>query len=294
MGSPACEPRSERLPLAPLTAKNISLSTGMTLCDAHNHLHDLRLSPKRDEILSELTHINVVRFVVNGTREDDWAGVADLAASDARVVPSFGLHPWNVAQRTPDWLDRLRDCLAESPRAGIGEIGLDRWVKGHDLALQTEVFLAQLALATAGNRAATIHCIQAWGALWEAISRRPVPQCGFLLHSYGGPLEMVEGFLKRGARFSYSAYFLHPRKGAQRDVFRQIPLDRLLIETDAPDLRPPDEQNRYPLQDEDGAPINHPANITLAYDALGELRGIPVADLAEQVEKNFTQLFGND
>ena len=264
----------------------------MTLCDAHNHLQDPRLAPQREEILSELTHLNVVRFVVNGTQESDWNAVADLAASDARAVPSFGLHPWHVARRTPDWLKILEERLAASPKAGVGEIGLDRWIRDHDLALQTEVFLAQLALAASGNRPATIHCIQAWGALWDAVSKHPVPECGFLLHAYGGPLEMVHGFLKLGAFLSFNAYFLHPRKAAQRDVFRHIPLDRLLIETDAPDLRPPDDQNRYPMADADGAPINHPANIALAYDALAALRGMPVEELAEQVEENFAQLFG--
>jgi TatD DNase family protein len=265
----------------------------MEICDAHNHLHDARLLPHRAQILAELSRLNVTRAVVNGTRENDWDAVAALAAAESFVLPSFGLHPWRVAQRTPDWLNALRRQLAAHPEAGIGEIGLDRWVKGHDLELQKEMFLAQMEIAAAENRPATIHCLQAWGALWDLIEHRPVPACGFLLHAYGGPSEMVKGFVERGARFSFNPYFLHERKADQREVFRQIPLDRLLIETDAPDMLPPDDLNRFVLSDETGAPINHPANIALAYDSLAQIRAMPVGELAEQVGENFSRLFGN-
>ena len=84
--------------------------------------------------------------------------------------------------------------------------------------------------------------------------------------------------------------FLHERKEAQREVFRQIPINRLLIETDAPDMLPPENRNRHPLSDDGGAPVNHPANIDLAYDALAEIRGaMPVEWKLHggQMEENF-------
>jgi TatD DNase family protein len=75
--------------------------------------------------------------------------------------------------------------------------------------------------------------------------------------------------------------------------FRRIPADRLLVETDAPVKAPAPERNRYPLGTApDGSVINHPANITVAYEVLAELRGIPLEELATQVEKNFSRLFG--
>jgi TatD DNase family protein len=236
--------------------------------------------------------LNVTRAVVNGTREEDWEGVAEMAAKESFVLPSFGLHPWYVGERTKGWLDALHERLAAHPGAGIGEIGLDRWVKGHDIEQQKEVFLAQMAVAAEENRPATIHCLKAWGALWELIEHQPVPACGFLIHAYGGPMEMVKGFVERGARFSFNAYFLDERKGARREVFREIPLDRLLVETDAPDMLPPDELNRYPLSDESGRAINHPGNIALAHESLAEIRGMSVEALAKQVGENFDCLFG--
>ena len=260
----------------------------MNLLDAHNHVHDARLAPHRAAIFAELARIGVARAVVNGTREDDWDAVAALASANAFVVPAFGLHPWHVATRTPQWLEKLRTQLAVHPLAGVGEIGLDRWTEGHDLAVQTEVFTAQLALAAELNRPATIHCLRAWGPLWDLIRSHPLPARGFLLHAYGGPAEMVHGFLEHGAYFSFSPSFLAEKKSTQREIFRTLDATRLLVETDAPDLRPPDDRNPRPL---DGA-LNHPANIDLAHHALAELRGVTPESLAARVAENFARLFG--
>jgi TatD DNase family protein len=265
----------------------------MTLLDAHNHLHDARLAPHRAKIFPELARIGVRRAVVNGTREADWPEVAALAAEHPWVIPSFGLHPWFIADRSPRWRENLARMLDAHPRSGLGEIGLDRWIEGHDLAAQTEVFTAQLALAAERDLPVTIHCLRAWGALGEILCEHPLPARGFLLHAYGGPAEMVEDFARRGACFSFSTYFLHPRKAAQREVFRRIPFDRLLVETDAPDMLPPDDCNPRPLHNPvSGKPVNHPANLDLAYAMLAELRGLAPEALAAQVEENFARLFG--
>ena len=262
------------------------------MIDAHNHLHDARLLPHRAEIFSALAQLGVTRAVVNGTREDDWPAVASLAREHSFVIPSFGLHPWHVAARSPDWLARLRGNLDANPAAVIGEIGLDRWIAGHDHDVQREVFSAQMALAAERDLPATIHCLRAWGPLWDLIRTGPVPSHGFLLHAYGGPGEMVRGFATRGGYFSFNAYFLHGRKAAQRAVFQQIPIDRLLVETDAPDMSPPDDRNARPLRDAGGEPLNHPANLALAYTALADLRGLSVDQLTAQVAENFARLFG--
>jgi TatD DNase family protein len=262
------------------------------LLDAHNHLHDARLAPWRQDILRELSVADVKGAVANGTREDDWAQVAELAGEHCWVWPSFGLHPWYVAGRTPDWRETLLRFIESHPGCGIGEIGLDRWIEGYDLPAQIQCFTWQLELAAERNLPATVHCLRAWGALWDIVRDHPVPARGFLLHAYGGPAEMVDGFVGHGAYFSFSPYFLHARKGTQRDVFRHLPADRLLVETDAPDLAPPPERNAHPLPDHDGKVVNHPANLTVAYEGLAEIRGWTVEELAERVAENFTRLFG--
>jgi TatD DNase family protein len=259
----------------------------MRLIDAHNHLHDARLARRHREILPELVRLGVVKAVVNGTRESDWEDVATLSEKCDWVVPSFGVHPWYVGERSTRWLEILRARLEENPAAEVGEIGLDRWIEGHDEAVQAEVFEAQLRLATELNRVPTIHCLRAWGALAETFRRGPVPKRGFLVHAFGGSVEMMREFARLGGYFSFNAYFLHERKSAQREAFREVPAERLLVETDAPAMSPPDDRNRYPL----GKDLNHPGNIALAYDGLAEIRELPVEELAQQVEENFARLF---
>ena len=261
------------------------------LLDAHNHLHDSRLLPWRAEFLAELPALGVRRAVVNGTHEADWPEVAALAAQVPWVLPSFGLHPWHVNERSAAWREKLLHFFDTHPGAGVGEIGLDRWIEGHDPIAQAECFRAQLAIAAERNLPATIHCVRAWGALWDILRESPVPARGFLLHAYGGPAEMTAGFVARGAYFSFSPSFLHERKAAQREIFRTFPPERILVETDAPDLAPPPEANPHPLADENGKPLNHPANLVLAYDALAKIRNVSRAELAATVAENFTRLF---
>jgi TatD DNase family protein len=195
-----------------------------------------------------------------------------------------------VNERTPAWREYLLAFL--DTNSAIGEIGLDRWIVGHDIAAQSECFTWQLAIAAERNLPATIHCIRAWGALWEILKNHPVPTRGFLLHAYAGPAEMVPGFIALGAYFSFSPYFLHERKATQRAIFAEIPAERLLVETDAPDMAPPADINPNPISGSDLKPLNHPANIVTAYEALAALRGISVESLNDLTAENFARLFG--
>ena len=224
--------------------------------------------------------------------EEDWPAVLALARAHPQVLPSFGYHPWYVGERTPEWLANLARCLEAVPSA-VGEIGLDRWKPGLSYDAQEEVFVAQLRLAAERELPVSIHCLQAWGRLFDLLRAGPRPARGFLLHSYGGPAEMVAPLARLGAHFSFPGYFMHERKARQRDTFKAVPLDRLLIETDAPDQLLPDAANAHPLMDpRTGKPLNHPANLPAVYRFMAELRAVPLAEITGQVEENFRRLFG--
>lgn len=290
----------------------------MRLYDAHNHLQDERLAPHLDDILPMLDSAGIVRMVVNGSCEEDWPAVLELAKRDGRVLPSFGCHPWYVHERTTNWQRELVRFLDAVPSA-MGEIGLDKWILENpsragcvtpyapcdlkseienlkspaSLAEQEEVFVWQLRLAAERNLPVSIHCLQAWGAMLDILTREPRPRCGFILHSYGGPREMVAPLAKLGAYFSLPGYFAHERKQRQREAFLAVPPDRLLIETDAPDQLLPDARNRHPLTDAaTGKALNHPANIVAVHEFAAELLGEPVEKLAARVEENFVRVFG--
>lgn len=266
----------------------------MIFHDAHNHLQDERFAGQQAELAAASRAAGVARMVVNGSCESDWPQVAALAREfPDLVVPSFGHHPWYVGERTARWREALVELLDSTPGAVIGEIGLDRWKPGLAYDGQEEVFLVQLRLAAERNLAASIHCLQTWGRLLDLLRTTPRPARGFLLHSYGGPAEMVAPLAKLGAHFSFPGYFMQERKARQREAFKLVPADRLLIETDAPDQLLPEAANAHPLADaRTGKPLNHPANLPAIYQFMADLRGVPLAELAAQVEQNFERLFG--
>lgn len=261
------------------------------LYDAHNHLQDERLDPWRDEIITTARQIGVAEMIVNGTCEQDWPHVAALARAHPWIRPSFGLHPWHVKARSADWLALLRHALENDPRAGVGEVGIDRWMKNADMETQILCFRMQVALAVELDRPLSIHCLRAFGLLEETLRSLPLPPRGFLLHSYGGPAEMIPRFAALGGHFSLSPYFGHPRKAAQLAVFKEVPLDRLLVETDAPDMHPPDALNAHPLKTTEGITLNHPANLRLSYELLARIRSLPMADLEPQIAANHRAFF---
>ena len=283
--------------------------------DAHNHLQSGRFGDRRERILAEALGRGVVGMGVNGTCESDWSIVADLARRHPSVTPSFGYHPWRLSCRSNRWMELLEERLVEFPRAGVGEIGIDRWIleptsRGRErwadalggaepvpMAKQEEVFVQQVGLAARLDRPASIHCIQAWGRLLELLQASPLPACGFFLHSYGGPKEMVEAFADLGAYFGFAGSFAHERKHRQCEAFRSVPLNRLLIETDAPDQMPPDALIEIPLNaSADGPALNHPANLIRIYrfaaSAFGDTMDHDLCAFSAQMETNYRNLFG--
>lgn len=261
------------------------------MIDAHLHLQDGRLDAVRETYLAGLPRLGIEGLGVNGTCEADWDAVEQLAAGEPRVFPFFGLHPWKAGGESQDWLRDLEARVLRHPRAGVGEIGLDRWIRDGDFERQKEVFAMQLDLAVRHARPLALHCLQAWGTLLE-MCRAAGPPRGMLLHSYGGPAEMVAEFLEMGAWFSISGYFFRPGKESKREVFRTIPLERLLIETDAPDMALPSELCQYPVPGDAEGKRNHPANLGAVHAAVAELRGMAIGDLTECVARNFRAWVG--
>lgn len=279
------------------------------LYDAHCHDHDAWLAPHRAQIFTDLAATGVRASVVNGTSEADWPEVVALAAAyPGQVYPSFGLHPWDAGNRTPEWQKNLLAHLDAHPHAGMGEIGLDRWIldrarpddprltglRRAPLEEQIEVFRWQLDLAAERNLPTSIHCLDCFGAMLDTLRTSRLPARGFLLHAYGGPAEMVKSFADLGAYFSFDGYFLEPRKARLQELYAALPADRLLVETDAPAMNLPASHEKFHLPaTAAGEHPNHPANLAATYAALAGLRHTSLPDLANQVEQNFLRLFGS-
>ncbi len=275
--------------------------------DAHNHLQDAWLAPHHAQILRDLPQARVARVVVNGTCQTDWADVAALARAHPVVLPSFGLHPWDVGNASATWRDDLQRALDATPGAAIGEIGLDRWIlerarpddprltglRRAPLEEQIAAFTWQLELAAQRNLPASIHCLDAWGELQRTLRTTARPARGFLLHAYGGSAELARDCAALGAYFSFNGSFLAEHHAAKRAVFAALPADRVLVETDAPAMPPPEAHRPYPLPGlADGTILNHPANVVGITAGLAALRATPLDALTAQLAQNFHRLFG--
>lgn len=265
----------------------------MPLFDAHCHLQDDRIDESvLAETLRGYTAIGVRRCVVNGIEPGDWDRVAALGRGHEVVLPSFGLHPWKVNSAEGGWETKLRALLEAFPDGGVGEIGLDKWIRDYDLPAQQDAFRRQLRLAAELERPVSIHCLKAWGPLLDTLRSEPLPARGFLMHSYGGSRELAAELSELGAYFSVSGYFARERKREQREVFRSLPIDRLLVETDAPDMLGPEECVSKDWTSSDGAPLNHPLNLDAIYRFAARLRGMSDDAFAAQMEDNWRRLFG--
>ncbi|MGE9267660.1 MAG: TatD family hydrolase [Verrucomicrobiales bacterium] len=252
------------------------------MIDIHNHLQDPRLAPYREEVIREMKAAGLTRCVVNGTSPADWPEVAELALRHPDfITPAFGLHPWKTSPPPSSWERELRSFLADFPHAHLGECGLDRWMESPDIDTQKALFRRQLELAHELARPVAIHCLKAWGPLLDVLRDVPLPERS-LLHSYGGSLEFARQLRQFGDPwFSFSGYFLHERKSERVEVFRHLPPERLLAESDAPDMAPPEKYRNVRLQlgnSSEASPLNHPANFPLITSSFLEKLGTGLSE----------------
>ncbi|WP_386818071.1 TatD family hydrolase [Luteolibacter algae] len=256
------------------------------LFDSHNHLQSPRFGGNADELIREMKAVGIQGCVVNATRENDWADVARLAERfEGFVFPAFGIHPWFAHTAKPGWQERLRRQLERYQNATLGEAGVDGWVDSPSMDLQIEVFRDQWDLAAELKLPLTVHCLKAWEELFHIIDSSQKAPDKILMHSFGGSLEIAQRLLKYDTWFSFSGYFLQPRKRKVLEVYKQLPADRILLETDAPDMAPPEDLISKPTT---GA-VNHPANLRSIAEAFE--REFP-GGILEQIHKNTVEFWG--
>ncbi|KAK4399062.1 putative metal-dependent hydrolase YabD [Sesamum angolense] len=210
------------------------------LFDSHCHFQDSKILNLAPKLIKEAIDSGVIHFAVNGVSEKDWHLVKEMSECYPSVIPNFGIHPWFISERTPNWLNTLKEFLAATPAAAVGEIGLDKGSVGKriDFMDQVEVFRQQLELAKELKKPASVHCVRAFGDLLEILkSVGPFPS-GVVLHSYLGSAEMVPEFSKLGAYFFFSGFLMSMKASKAKKMLKSIPPERILLETDAPDAQP--------------------------------------------------------
>uniref|UniRef100_A0A7N0U8D6 TatD related DNase n=1 Tax=Kalanchoe fedtschenkoi TaxID=63787 RepID=A0A7N0U8D6_KALFE len=251
--------------------------------------------------------------------QKDWGVVKQMGETYPSVIPNFGLHPWYVGERSPEWLTTLKQYLKTTPSASVGEIGLDKGTRGRtvDFTDQVEAFRFQLELAKELERPASIHCVRAFGDLLPILKDIGPFPAGIILHSYLGSAEMVPEFARLGAYFSFSGYLMSMKEQKAKKMLKTVPLERILIESDAPDALPKSdlaslfliegddsvnealERQRREGTDSPGAEslplpkemLNHPANIHTVLAFVANLLEMPKEQLGELSYSNAIRVF---
>jgi len=230
------------------------------LIDSHCHLDLEPLFPRLATIVSDAQQAGVAQFVVPGVHPAGWDRLAALASQHAGIFPAFGIHPMHAESADDAHLARLA-ALAPSGVA-IGEIGLDPSYST-TLECQERAFRAQLRLALSLGLPVLIHCRQAFQRTLQILHEEGARQVGGIMHAFSGSPEMAREFIRLGFAISISGMLTRAHSVRLPRLVRELPLEALVLETDAPDMTP----QRYI-----GQP-NQPAYLVETLHALARIKG---------------------
>ncbi|QWV93233.1 TatD family hydrolase [Geomonas oryzisoli] len=253
------------------------------LFDSHCHLDDPQLLPRLGALIPEAEAAGVAAFLVPGVHPSGWPVIQALSQKIPRIFPAYGVHPMHADLVTPAILSDLRRH-ATSARA-IGEIGLDYLLPSPSRQLQREAFIAQLHVAIETGLPVLLHCRKAFEDL-TAILRDlgGAGSIGGVMHSFSGSLESAEVCLKLGLHISLSGTVTYANARRPVEVAAAVPLERLLLETDAPDLAPEPYRGT----------VNVPALLVTTARRVADIRGIAFEELARRTFDNASRLFKPD
>ena len=249
----------------------------MNLVDSHCHLDDEQFAEDRDAVIERAQAAGVTRLMAIGTGHGP-PGIdvaIRLADRHACLYATVGVHPHDASKATPETFDQLRDFLSHPKVLALGEIGLDYHYDFSPRDTQRSVFIRQLELA---STPVVIHTREAWPDTLQIL--REHYSGGGVFHCFtGGPAEAREA-LDLGFHLSFGGVLTFPKAEPLREAARLAPLDRILVETDAPYLAPIPHRGKR----------NEPAFMIETVRKLAEIRSVSVEQIAEATTRNFESL----
>ncbi|ROT93549.1 TatD family deoxyribonuclease [Marinobacter sp. R17] len=250
------------------------------LVDAHCHFDFPCFDGEREQILQDFHAHQGGGLVIPGVEAATWSRVQAVAASDASMRYCLGIHPWFVDGHTDADLERLKSILSSRPAdcVALGECGLDR-LHG-DLATQRPWFEAQVDLAVELALPLVIHSVRTHDEVAAVLRRRRLV-APVLVHGFSGSPEQARALTDMGCYLGVGGVITYSRARKTRRAVAEVPLERLVLETDAPDM-PPDGVRKGD---------NRPTYLPFVFKALCELRSEPEAQIREQLLANVETLY---
>jgi TatD DNase family protein len=252
------------------------------IIDAHCHLQSPHFEHALTEVIAD-AHAVGVRAIVNAaTGPDDWERCRRIAADHPMVIHSVGIHPWYIPAHYKSLLSGVAQSALDEARS-IGEIGLDTRFSPHPLEVQREVFSFFLDQAVERSLPAVIHCMGEFGELIRLLKRfRATPP--LIIHSFNGSPELAADLRRFNIFFSLGGILTYGDSAKRRDMVRSVYPDRLLLETDSPDILPRGCAGEF----------NVPKNIRLNLNAAAHLLGREAEEVEETIFRTSARIFNVD
>jgi len=255
------------------------------MIDTHAHLFDDRFAADLPAVLARAAAAGVERVVCLGIDADSNRASVRIANEHALVVAAVGIQPNHAAEAAPgDWDEVVRLAEAEPRVVAIGETGLDRYWDRAPFALQEDYFARHIELARRLGKPFVIHCREAEADVVKVL-RAEFDRHGpvrAVMHSFSGDAATASACLDMGLYVSFAGMVTYKTAQPLRDVAADVPLDRLLVETDCPYLAPVPHRGKR----------NEPGYVVHTAACLAEVKGVPPAVIDEHTTRNARTLFG--
>ncbi|MCB8983309.1 MAG: TatD family hydrolase [Ardenticatenaceae bacterium] len=255
----------------------------MDLIDTHCHLDMPQFDGDRTAVIQRAAAASVSQIVVPAIDLENITAVTDLAQQHDGVFAAVGIHPNSCANWTGDWLTAVRTAAARPKVVAIGEIGLDYYWDDAPHDVQHEALAQQLELAAELNLPVIIHNRDSSADVVRLLAASPLAgrENPGVLHSFSGDWTMAQAALEMGFYLGFTGPVTFKKADDLRDIVRRTPLDRLLVETDAPYLTPQPYRGKR----------NQPAYVTYVAERIAAERGVETAVIAQHTTANARRLF---
>lgn len=253
----------------------------MGLFDTHAHLYDKAFDADREEVIPRL--FQTLDYVVVPSEDVATSEKAvALAESHEHIYAAVGIHPQVTKEATEEAMEKLATLVKYHPKVkAIGEIGLDYYYLYTDKETQKKWFARQIELAKDLDLPILIHDRDAHGDTLDILKEHKGENLRGILHCFSGSIETAKELMKLGFYISFAGPVVFPKSLKLKEVAKEIPLDRLLIETDSPYLTPPPNRGKR----------NDPSNVLYVAQEIARLKEIPLEDLVAATTKNAKTIY---
>ena len=250
--------------------------------DTHTHLNVDNFAGKEQEEVDFAAELGVVKMNIVGFDKATIKKSLALSEQYDQLYSTIGWHPTEAGSYTQDIEDMIVSQLGNPNVVALGEIGLDYYWMEDSKEVQIEVFKRQIALSKEYNLPFVVHTRDAIEDTYEIIKEVGVGPCGGIMHSYSGSLEMAQKFVELGMMISFSGVVTFKKALDVQEAAQYLPLDKILVETDAPYLAPVPKRGRE----------NRTGYIRYVVDKIAELRGLTSEEIARVTYDNAMRIFG--